>query len=542
MTNKIKMKIQGQKRILIVDDSRLNLKVLSDMLKTEYKIMAVNSGEQALKAVKKEHPPDLILLDVMMPDMDGFEVCRRLKADESSREIPVIFITGLEEATDEAKGLELGAMDYITKPISAPIVKARIRTQLVLKHNMDELKQAYQIIESQKSRMEDELNVGNEIQMSRLPMIFPPFPDRSEFSIFAKLDPAREVGGDFYDFFFVDESRLCICIGDAAGKGVPSALFMAETKVLIKSRAKDDASTASIITHVNDELSHNNETYMFITLFIGILDVKRGILLYTNAGHNPPYIIRGNGSLECLDNRHGPVVGAMEGLAYKEDLVTLGKSDLVFLYTDGVTEAKAPNDRFFSDARLAELLVSRNFQSVEDVVIMISNEVKKFEGHSDQSDDITILSVQLLEEPVKDQVRLLNITIQNRISELEIVKGEFNNFADEISLPTQVRQQMLVVLDEMLSNIISYAYEDFVQHIIELYLEVINDRLTIIISDDGMPFNPFNLAEPDTTLSLEDRTVGGLGIHLVRKAVDKYSYQRRIDKNVITLVKVVSET
>jgi phosphoserine phosphatase RsbU/P len=384
------------KKILIVDDSRINLKVLTDVLKAEYKIMAAKNGEQALQAAVKNPLPDLILLDIMMPDMDGFEVCRRLKANAATREIPIIFVTGLDESTDEAKGLELGAVDYITKPISPPIVKARVKSHLALKHNMDALKEAYQIIDSQKKRMEAELNVGYEIQMSRIPTTFPPFPERTEFSISAILHPAREVGGDFYDFFFIDDNRLCFCIGDAAGKGVPSALFMAETKVLIRSRAKVDSSTASIITHINDELSQNNETTMFITLFIGILNVSNGELLFTNAGHNPPYLIRHGSQPELMDNRHGTVVGALENMVFKEDTLTLSKGDFIFLYTDGVTESKNQQSEFFTDQRLSELLAAQPYTSAEDMVKTVANEVKKHEDDSEQTDDITILAVQQL--------------------------------------------------------------------------------------------------------------------------------------------------
>ncbi len=167
------------------------------------------------------------------------------------------------------------------------------------------------------------MNIGREIQMSMVPLVFPPFPDHNEFSVFAALEPAREVGGDFYDFYFLDEERLCICIGDVSGKGVPAALFMAMAKTLIKSRADDDRSTASILTHVNDELSADNKTCMFVTIFTGILNIRTGELVYTNAGHNPPYLRRKDGHWQRLDRRHGPVIAAVEGMVYKEERYTM---------------------------------------------------------------------------------------------------------------------------------------------------------------------------------------------------------------------------
>ena len=184
--------------ILAVDDTPENLDVVRGLLAHEYTVKVAINGQTALKIVEKQ-PPDLILLDIMMPGLSGYEVCEQLKANPASKDIPVIFLTAMDQTTDESKGFELGAADYITKPVNPPILEARVRTHLALKRSMDELNKAYGIIKSQKDRMEDELNIGHKIQMSMLPLDFPAFPDRTEFSINALLKPAREVGGDFYD-------------------------------------------------------------------------------------------------------------------------------------------------------------------------------------------------------------------------------------------------------------------------------------------------------------------------------------------------------
>ena len=304
-----------QQKILIVDDERVNLNILIDLLKPDYKIMVATNGNQALKAARSNSPPDLILLDVMMPEMDGYEVCRLLKSDEKTLDIPVIFVTAMGLESDEIKGLKIGAADYLTKPVSAPIVKARVKTQLALKQHMEDLRNAYAVIAIQKNRMQTELNVGRNIQLAMVPKIFP---IRNNFAIHAILEPAREVGGDFYDVFNVDEEHICFSIGDVSGKGVPAALFMAMAKTLIKSRAASDSSTASIVTHVNDELSKDNEGYLFVTLFVCILNVRTGELITTNAGHNPPYLKHADGSISTLKHRDGPVAAAVEGYAYTE--------------------------------------------------------------------------------------------------------------------------------------------------------------------------------------------------------------------------------
>lgn len=255
--------------------------------------------------------------------------------------------------------------------------------------------------ETERERMEGELNAAHEIQMSMLPLLFPAFPDHTEFDVRARLKPAREVGGDFYDFFFVNEDELCFSVGDVSGKGVPAALFMAVSQSMIKTRASDDYSPASIVTRVNDALSADNPSCMFVTLWLGILNIKTGELRYTNAGHNPPYIKRQNGQLERMNKLHGPVIGAVEGVAFKEDRTRLSKGDLVLVFTDGVTEAMDTEDQLYSDERLVDFLNSRDFSSAEELVVNTLVSVEEYSVGAEQSDDITILSIGLSEDPVE---------------------------------------------------------------------------------------------------------------------------------------------
>ncbi len=256
-----------RKKILIVDDEQLNRNVLIDLLKPDYEVVVAISAEQALEAVITADPPDLILLDFATSEIDGHEVCRRLKADEITRAIPVIFITDKGESRKESKCLEMGAADYVSKPIYPSILKTRVETHLALTHSLEELQKAHQIIASHKEKMEDESNVCRKIQLSMLPSEFPAFPDHDEFDVYATLQPASEFGGDFYDFFFIGDDRFCFCIGDVSENGVTAASFMAMTKSIIKSRAGDDFSTASILTHVNEELCGVNKAAIFATLF-----------------------------------------------------------------------------------------------------------------------------------------------------------------------------------------------------------------------------------------------------------------------------------
>jgi serine phosphatase RsbU (regulator of sigma subunit) len=246
-----------------------------------------------------------------------------------------------------------------------------------------------------KVRMEGELKFARQIQMSLLPGALaasssgngPP-----PIEMAAALVPAREVGGDFYDYYFIDDDHLCFVIGDVSGKGAAAALFMAMGKILIKSRIKSQTSPAKVLTYVNEELSRDNKEFMFITIFIGVLNLKTGELIYTNAGHNPPYLLRDTGELMCLDQRHGPVVGPMKDIAYREGSLRLAPSDLLMLFTDGVTEAMDPAETLFSDERLVDLLADQGNPSPDALTKTTLDAVQTFMGSAEQSDDITILS------------------------------------------------------------------------------------------------------------------------------------------------------
>lgn len=522
--------------VLAVDDTPENLDVVKGILAGDYHIKAAINGKIALK-IAGSQAPDLILLDIMMPGMDGYEVCRQLKANPVTRDIPVIFLTAKGETADEAEGFGLGAADYILKPVNPPLLKARVKTHLALKQNMDALQAAYELINSQKQRMQQELNVGRDIQMSMVPDAFPAFPERQEFDIYGLLKPAREIGGDFYDYFFIDSDRLCISVGDVSGKGVPAALFMAVTKTLIKSIAGDDHSTASIITRVNDEISQDNPSCMFITLFLGILDLRSGKLHYTNAGHPFPYLRRKAGEVEILKSLHGPVVGAMDGMAYGEDCVNLGQGDRVLIFTDGVTEAMDVGDQLYGDQRVLDFFRSTGQAYCEPLVVDTLASVEQFAGEAEQADDITILALEYCIEPEDVAVQRLECSIVNQLQEIDRVNDVFNDFADSCGIPMAVSLKVNMVFDELLNNIISYGYGDQEQHEIDVLLEHSTQRLSITISDDGMPFNPFTREGPDITLALEERDIGGLGIHLVKTVMDDVKYQRRNSRNIVNLIK-----
>jgi sigma-B regulation protein RsbU (phosphoserine phosphatase) len=242
-----------------------------------------------------------------------------------------------------------------------------------------------------KERIESELKIAHDIQMGILPKIFPAFPDRHEFDIYAALEPAKEVGGDLYDFFFMDDDHFCFTVGDVSGKGVPAALFMAITKTLIKTKATQGLTADTILTRVNEDLSLDNPSVMFVTLFLGILNVRTGELDYCNGGHNPPYLIHTNGSLEPVETTNGMALGVMEDFKYTSKRIILEKGTTIFMYTDGVTEAMNEREELFSEERLEKELSVLKDKSTQEMIADIMERIRIFSKGVPQFDDITMM-------------------------------------------------------------------------------------------------------------------------------------------------------
>ncbi|MBN1276853.1 MAG: SpoIIE family protein phosphatase [Deltaproteobacteria bacterium] len=242
-----------------------------------------------------------------------------------------------------------------------------------------------------RERIESELQIARDIQMGILPKVFPPFPSRTEFDIYAVLEPAKEVGGDLYDFFFLDNENLCIAVGDVSGKGVPASLFMAITMTLIKAKATRDLPIGEVLSMVNDNLSQDNPSLMFVTLFFSIFNIRTGELEYCNGGHNPPYLIRSNGNIEPLESTSGIALGVMEDFTYESRKIVLQKGDTVFLYTDGVTEAMNERDELFSEQRLEKEIARLREKPLKEITSGLMEEISTFCSGTTQTDDITMM-------------------------------------------------------------------------------------------------------------------------------------------------------
>jgi phosphoserine phosphatase RsbU/P len=373
--------------ILVVDDNDDNRYTLTLYLDLEgYANVAIASdGEEAVALLETE-PFDLVLLDVMMPRLDGYGVLEWLKRKERLHTLPVIMISALNELDSVVRCIELGAVDYLTKPFNPVLLRARLGASLEKKRLRDQ-------VAAHLARIESELEAARKLQASMVPQSFPPPDARFPWDIHASIAPAREVGGDLYDVFATAEGRLCFFIGDVAGKGMPAALFMARTKSIIRivTELMPAAGPADVVARVNRELCLNNDSMMFVTLFLGMLDPASGTLSYCNAGHNPPYRI-GAAAAVAIEDAAGTVLGIEPTAAYVDAALTLAADEGLFLHTDGVTEAFNAVDEAFGEARLEAVLAGER-RPCSEIVGAVLHAVEDFIGNAPRSDDIAMLAL-----------------------------------------------------------------------------------------------------------------------------------------------------
>ena len=377
---------KGPKRdILIVDDTPANLRLLAQMLAERgFKVRAVTSGARALEALESA-PSDLVLLDIKMPGMNGYEVCERLKGDVQTRDIPVIFISSLDEVTDKVNAFRTGGVDYVTKPFQLDEVLARVETHLALRDLQRRL-------EDTNRRLERELALAGSVQASFLPKRVPEIPS---WQVSMMLRPARETSGDFYDIFPLPNGRIGIVIADVVDKGAGAALYMALSCTLLRTYAEEHASgPAQVFASVNHRLLTDTDASEFVTVFYAILDPATGALGYANSGHHPPYLVRsaGEGDFETL-SRTGIPLGIYEDQTWEQGSAELDPGDVLVLYTDGVTDAQDAQGRFFGSDRLLTSVranVGRSAQGVQDAIMA---DIDAFVGDAPQRDDIALVVV-----------------------------------------------------------------------------------------------------------------------------------------------------
>jgi serine phosphatase RsbU (regulator of sigma subunit) len=374
--------IVTQKLILIVDDTPTNIGVISGALRDSYKTKIATNGPKALSLACAEEKPDLILLDVMMPEMDGYEVCMRLKAEPSTREIPVIFLTGQTSAEDETRGFEVGAVDYVHKPFSPAVVKARVRSHILLRESGAQL--TAQLLE-----LNNELDMARQIQLSILPHTVPQLPG---LEIVARFRPMTAVAGDFYDFVQIDDKHLGILIADVSGHGLSSALIASMLQVALTAQVVHASEPAKVLSGLNRALC-GKFTHNFVTAAYVYVDMDKSQMRYAGAGHPPVMQFRRSTGKTNKVLENGLILGMFEAASYETLECPLEPGDRHVLYTDGIVEAASPAAELYGEDRFMRFIENNQALNAEQFADLFLDDVTQWSQSAGegQQDDITLL-------------------------------------------------------------------------------------------------------------------------------------------------------
>jgi sigma-B regulation protein RsbU (phosphoserine phosphatase) len=400
-------------------------------------------------------------------------------------------------------------------------------------------------VTAERQRIDTELDIATRIQVGMLPQNFPPFPGRkNEFDLYAEMHPAKEVGGDFYDFFFVDDDHFALVIADVSGKGIPAALFMATTKTIIKNRLQSGEDPALALTIINHQLCDNNITDMFVTVWVCVLELSSGRLAYVNGGHNPPLRKQGSTGFSFLVSPPDLPLAGMDDIRYHCRELRLNPGDTLFLYTDGIVEASASisedtaEEIFYGKERLKDFLDTHAAQPLREMFSLLRADISAFCSGAEQSDDITMLAIRISGAEEKPLRR--SITLKADSACLDELNAFIVRELDNGGCPQSVRGQIELAVEEVFVNIANYAYQSPGGEVtVNCRMEEAQGRtlMTLAFSDAGRPFNPLEYPEPDTSLPLEQRQEGGLGLLIVKKTMDTMHYSRESEMNCLEIGK-----
>ena len=420
-----------------------------------------------------------------------------------------------------------------------PEIKAKDELY-VLRNSMDTMQKSMEKYMNElkdtseaKGRIEGELQIARGIQMSMVPKIFPPFPDRREIDLCAMMTPAKEVGGDLYDFYIRDD-KLFFCIGDVSGKGVPASLVMAVTRSLFRTLTTHEDNPAKIMGTVNDLMSESNDSSMFVTFFLGVMNLVDGHLFYCNAGHNAPLLISQGNECRLLDVVPNIPLGIMTGYRFvmQEQDLSIGES--LFLYTDGLTEAENPEQELFGEKRMMEVASGFGTTTAMQRLDVMEKAVNDHIAGAVRSDDLTMLTI--IYQGISSRHHL---SLRNEIGEIGKLESLLKEVAEEVKLDPSVAMNLNLALEEAVTNIIRYAYPPGKKGFIGLDADVNDGEICFTLIDGGLPFDPTTQPDPDLSLDVSERPIGGLGIYMVRRIMDDVQYAREDMKNILTMIKKI---
>ena len=385
------------------------------------------------------------------------------------------------------------------------------------------------------ARIDKELEYAKQIQLSALPTNFP---DGENYKIFAQMIAAKEVGGDFYDFYKLNDDTVAVLVADVSGKGIPAAMFMMTAKTIIKDLAESGLPVNEIFTKANEKLCENNESGMFVTAWMGIVDITTGKMQFANAGHNPPLIKRANGAFEYLKTRAGFVLAGMEGVRYRIGEITLGAGDRLFLYTDGVPEATNSNNQLYGEDRLLAFMNKNLDLKATELLPNLKTSIDEFVEDAPQFDDITMLLFDY--KPKKGGECLINKVFPAKLEALSDVLEFTRENLEKRQCPMKTKTAICVAIEEVFVNIARYAYGDLEGDVgLSIGFEEESRVITFRMTDKGVAFDPLKRADPDITLPAEKREIGGLGIYITKKTMDLVTYAYENGENILTMIKKI---
>ena len=385
------------------------------------------------------------------------------------------------------------------------------------------------------ARIDKELEYAKQIQLSALPTNFP---EGEDYGIYAQMIAAKEVGGDFYDFYKLNDTTVAFLAADVSGKGIPAAMFMMTAKTIIKDLAESGMAVNEIFTKANEKLCENNESGMFVTAWMGILDLTTGKVQFANAGHNPPLIKRADGSFEYLKTRAGFVLAGMDGVRYRAGELTLAPGDRVFLYTDGVPEATNAENKLYGEDRLLDFMNQNATAEAVTLLPALKANIDEFVGEAPQFDDITMLMFDY--KPNKGGDRMTNKTFPAKTDALSDVLGFVDEMLQNFDCPMKIQMAVCVAIEEVFVNVAHYAYGGGEGDMtLGIGFDEESRMITFRMTDKGVPFDPLKKPDPDITLSAEDREIGGLGIFITKKTMDSVTYAYENGENILTMVKII---
>ena len=400
-----------------------------------------------------------------------------------------------------------------------------------LASTFDKMTNDIKSITQERAKINSELSIAKSIQSSSLPNVFPPFPSRNEFNIYASMVAAKEVGGDFYDFFLIDDSKFMFLIADVSGKGIPAALFMMTVKTLINNVSQMKYSPKELIKIINNKICQTNKQGFFVTVLIGITDINTGETSIINCGHNLPLLKRKGGNYEYLQLASNIVLGVFEDTEFEIYDTIMNPGDIIYLYTDGVTEAINKDNEMFGEERLYNCLNNINSTELPEIANKVKESINEFVNSYAQSDDITMLIF-------KYNGALNNKKIFKQQADLSNYK-QFYNWLHSACRDWDIKEELTNKLDmcaeEIFANITFYAYPEKTG-MIEATLIKTEDSLIFEFRDEGLEYNPMEKPDPDINLPPEDRPLGGLGIYMVKEMSDVISYRREDNQNILTMI------